>query len=146
MQPLVPGQTLGRYQIDRPLAVGGMAELYLARARGIEGFEKVVALKRIRAELAHDGANVRMFLDEARLAGGLHHSHIAQVFDIGQEDGNYYFTLEYIDGHDVRELKREAAARGERIPVEHSVAIGLAVAAALSYAHEHKGADGRPLQ
>ncbi|MBK7860787.1 MAG: serine/threonine protein kinase [Archangiaceae bacterium] len=145
-QALVAGQTLGRYQIDRPLAVGGMAELYLARAHGIEGFEKQVALKRIRADLAHDGANVRMFLDEARLAAGLHHSHIAQVFDIGQDDGSYYFTLEYIDGHDVRQLKLAAAARGELIPVEHTLTIALAVTAALSYAHEHKDAEGRPLQ
>src|SRR6185295_19907181 len=89
-------ERLGRYELVRRLAVGGMAELYLARAKGIEGFEKLVALKRIRRELSADGELIRMFLDEARLAARLQHANIAQVYDVGEEDDEYFFTMEYV--------------------------------------------------
>src|SRR5262245_30489500 len=78
---------LGPYQLLRRIAVGGMAELYLARATRIEGFEKLVALKRIHPQRASDPRFVRMFLNEARLAASLDHPNIASVHDIGRENG-----------------------------------------------------------
>ena len=79
-----------------------MAEVLLARTAGIEGFERHVVIKRIRAERARDAHVVKMFLDEARLAASLHHHNIVQVHDIGQEKGEYFFAMEYVHGEDLR--------------------------------------------
>src|SRR5512134_349907 len=92
---LTPGSKLGKYNLIRPIAIGGMAELYLARTVGIEGFEKLVVVKRILPQHAEDAAFIQMFLDEARLAATLHHANIAQVYDIGVERGSYFFSMEY---------------------------------------------------
>src|SRR5215208_5028661 len=98
------GTRLGRYQVIKHLTHGGMAEVLLARSVGIEGFERHVVLKRIRAEQARDDQYVKMFLDEARLAASLHHQNIVQVHDIGEADGEYFFEMEYIHGEDLRTL------------------------------------------
>jgi serine/threonine protein kinase len=144
MMPVQPAR-LGRYEILRPLALGGMAELFLARATGIQGFEKLVVVKRILPEMARDTEYVEMFLEEARLAAGLHHSNIVQVYDIGEDEQAPFFAMEYLQGEDVRTLCRAAQLRGERVPVEHALAIAIGVAAGLHHAHEQRDADGRPL-
>jgi len=136
---------LGRYEILRPLARGGMAELFLARATGIQRFEKLVVVKRILPEMARDRDNVEMFLEEARLAAGLHHSNIVQVYDIGEDEALPFFAMEYLHGEDVRTLLRAAHLRGERVPVEHALSIAIGVAAGLHHAHEQHDDDGRPL-
>src|SRR5438132_6741206 len=87
----VPVREIGKYRLERRLAVGGMAEIFLARATGIRGFERLVVLKRILPQLAGDGRFIRMFLQEARLSALLHHSNVAQVYDIGIIDGAYFF-------------------------------------------------------
>src|SRR5512138_3647375 len=132
-QFLAPGLCLGKYQLIRRLAVGGMAELYLAKASGIEGFEKLVVLKRILPQHAASEDFVAMFLAEARLAAALHHPNVAQTYDIGAEQGSYFFTMEYVHGEDVREISRALAQRGQRLPLECAVAIGIAVAAGLHH-------------
>ena len=96
------GNKLGRYEVMKHLASGGMAQVLLARATGIEGFERYVVIKRIHTERAKDPAFVKMFLDEARLAASLHHTNIAQVHDIGQEQGEYFFAMDYVHGEDLR--------------------------------------------
>ena len=136
---------LGRYEILRPLARGGMAELFLARATGIQGFEKLVVVKRILPEMARDTDYVEMFLEEARLAAGLHHSNIVQVYDIGEDEAAPFFAMEYLHGEDVRTLLRAAALRRARVPVEHALSIAIGVAAGLHHAHEKRDPDGRPL-
>src|SRR5688572_12310665 len=129
-----PRTQLGRYQLVRHLASGGMADLWLARATGIEGFERHVAVKRIRQEQARDQRFVQMFLDEARLAASLHHNNIATVHDIGQADGEYFFTMEYVHGEDLRKILMHASAREQNLPIEHVMTIALAACAALHYA------------
>ncbi len=136
------GSHLGRYQIIRRIALGGMAELYLARQLGDAGYEKVVALKRVLPHLAEDPQFVEMFLNEARLAAGLNHSGIAQVMDFGTEGGEHFMTLEYVHGRSVSQLLREA---GRALPRSVALTIAHEVAGALHYAHERVGADGRPL-
>jgi serine/threonine protein kinase len=136
---------LGRYEIVRPLARGGMAELFLARATGIQRFEKLVVVKRILPEMARDAEYVEMFLEEARLAAGLHHSNIVQVYDIGEDEDAPFFAMEYLHGEDVRTLQRAAQLSGARIPVEHALSIVIGVAAGLHHAHEQRDSDGRPL-
>ncbi len=139
------GVKLGRYEVIRPLASGGMADLLLARARGLEGFERHVVIKRIRADAENDQAFIEMFLVEARLAAALHHHNIVQVHDIGEDDGKPYFAMEYVHGEDLRHLLAVVAARGEQVPLPMVVAIVTAVATALHHAHEQKGPDQKPL-
>jgi len=135
---IAPKTQLGRYQLVRHLASGGMADLWLARATGIEGFERHVAVKRIRKEQASDQRFVQMFLDEARLAASLHHNNIATVHDIGQEQGEYFFAMEWVHGEDLRKILMHASAREHYLPIEHVMTIVLAATAALHYAHDHK--------
>ena len=139
------GQQLGRYQVIRHIASGGMADVLLARAQGIEGFERHVVLKRIRSEHAKDERFIKMFLDEARLAASLHHQNVVQVHDIGEEGGEYFFAMEYIHGADLRSVLHRVVRSKQQVPLAIVVAIGSAVAAGLHYAHERKGADGKSL-
>jgi len=122
-----------------------MADVLLARADGIEGFQRHIVIKRIHADLSEDPKYVQMFLDEARLAASLHHHNIVQVNDIGVEDGKFFFAMEYVHGEDVRNVLVEASQRGERIPFEHVVTIVTGAAAGLHHAHEQRGLDGQPL-
>jgi serine/threonine protein kinase len=122
-----------------------MAEIYLARAPGLEGFEKLVALKRVLPHLVADERVVGMFLKEARLAATLRHPNIVHVFDIGMAEGSYFFAMEYVEGVDARTLFLQAADRGGIIPLEQALAIVIGVAAGLHHAHEQVGTDGRPL-
>ena len=142
---LPPGTVLGRYELIRQIAVGGMAELHLARARSIEGFQKLVVLKRILPHYAQNPRFVEMFLDEARLAATLHHPNIAQVYDIGIEQGNYFFAMEYVHGEDLRRLSRDEARIGIQMPLTAAIAIMAGVCTALHYAHEKKGPNGKAL-
>ena len=122
-----------------------MADIFLAVVRGIADFEKLVVLKRILPCFADDAEFVRLFLDEARLAATLQHANIVQVFDIGSEEGGYFFAMEYIVGVDLRRLLQATRARGELIPLQHSVGIVMEASAGLHYAHEKRGSDGLPL-
>ena len=142
---LAVGTMLGRYEVLRLLSVGGMAEIYLARAEGIAGFEKLVVIKRMLPHFAMQASYVEMFLAEARLAAMLDHSHIAQVYDIGEETGNYYYAMEYVRGGDLRDLMRIEARAGRAMPIPCAVAIGLGMCAGLDHAHSLTGADGQPL-
>jgi serine/threonine protein kinase/tetratricopeptide (TPR) repeat protein len=137
--------TLGKYEILHPLARGGMAELYLARSSGIEGFEKQVVLKKILPELAQNAEFVERFLDEARLAATLHHSNIAQVYDVGQDGGSYFFAMEYVPGEDLRALLNEVSKRNQTVPLEVAISILIGVCAGLHYAHEKVDSDGKSL-
>ena len=139
------GYKLGRYEILKHLASGGMAEVLLAVAGGIEGFERHVVIKRIRGDNARDERFVKMFLDEARLAAALHHQNVVQVHDIGSEDGEYFFAMEYVHGEDLRQLLIKVSARHERVPLEHVISIISGAAAGLHHAHEQCGPDRRPL-
>ena len=110
------GQRIGRYQPIRRLAVGGMAEIFLARLPGvgIEGFEKLVVLKRILPQHALDPELLRMFLDEARLSATLTHPHVTEVYDVGADGDAPFFAMEYVHGANVREMLRaQARAAGQ---------------------------------
>jgi serine/threonine protein kinase len=139
------GSRLGRYVVLKHLASGGMADVLLGRADGIEGFERHVVLKRIRPEHAQDPRFIRMFLDEARLAANLHHQHIVQVHDIGEAAGELFISMEYIHGEDVRTLLSNASKTRAHVPLGVAVAIVSAAAAGLHYAHERRGNDKKPL-
>src|SRR4051812_20394239 len=142
---IAPGTKLGKYRVLHRIAFGGMAEIYLARASGIQGFEKYVVLKRILPQFAENHQLIRMFLQEARLAAILDHANIAQVHDIGEEGGVFFFTMEYLHGEDVRVMAKKLAAQGEHIPLQHALHIVIDAAAGVHFAHEKRGSDGASL-
>src|SRR5450755_4066436 len=122
-----------------------MAEVYLARRAGPHGFQKLVALKRILPQLARDEDFVAMFVDEARVCARLGHPNIVQVFDFGEQDGELYMAMEYVDGTTGARLIRAAAARGEEIPLDVCLHITLSILRALEYAHAARDDEGKPL-
>jgi serine/threonine protein kinase len=136
---------VGKYEVVSRLATGGMAEIYLARATGIEGFQKHVVLKRILPQFAQNETFVKLFLNEARVAATLDHPNIGSVYDIGQTDGVYFFTMEYLHGEDTGHILTELARRRVRFPIDHALTIVSGVCAGLQFAHEKKGPDGKPL-
>jgi hypothetical protein len=141
---LAPGATVGRYRLLRRLALGGMAELFLARAEGAAGFQKVVVLKRVLPNLALDEDFTAMFLDEARIAATLDHPNIASVIDLGEAEGEYYYVMEYVHGQNLSAVLK-AAVRAEGLPLEVAIALVAQAAEGLHYAHDRVGLDGRPL-
>jgi serine/threonine protein kinase len=137
---------LGPYELVERLATGGMAEVYLARREGPHGFAKQVAVKRILPQLAGDPEFVAMFVDEARMTARLAHPNIVSVFDFGEEGGELYMAMEYVDGTTGARLIRAAAARSEDIPLEVSIHIALSVLRGLDYAHAACDEHGKPLK
>jgi serine/threonine protein kinase len=142
---LALGDKLGKYELVRQIAIGGMAELYLARTVGIEGFEKLVVIKRILPQYAANDSFVAMFVNEARLAATLQHPNVAQVYDIGVDAGEYFFAMEYIHGEDLDHVAQQAQLRRETIPLDASLTLVAHLCAGLHYAHERIGPDGTPL-
>jgi serine/threonine protein kinase len=142
---LAPGDKLGKHDLIRQIAVGGMAELYLARTTGLEGFEKLVVIKRILPQYANNSSFVNMFLNEARLAATLHHPNIAQVYDIGQEQGEYFFSMEYVHGEDLGRMLRNANESGVPVSLDAALTLAAGLCAGLHHAHEKTSPEGRPL-
>ena len=148
---VVSGQTVsgsilfGKFELLRRIAAGGMAEVFAARLTSVGGFEKMVALKRILPELAERSDYVNMFLDEARIASSLNHPNIVQVYDIDQVDGQYFMTMEYLRGHDLRFVLKELRRTGTGMPLSLALRIVSEVASGLHYAHERRGLNGKPL-
>ncbi len=138
-------EQIGRYTVICPLARGGMAEVFLVRATGLQGFQKVVALKRILPRYAGDAEFIRMFLAEARLAANLEHPNVATVHDIGREGEDYFFTMEYVHGETLRAILRRAVEPGRELPLAQAVTIGIGVAAGIAHAHDRIGYDGTKL-
>ncbi len=139
-------ERLGPYELVERIATGGMAEVYLARRAGPHGFQKIVAVKRILPQLASDSEFVAMFVDEARVCARLSHPNIVQVFDFGEEVGELFMAMEYVDGTTGARLIRAAASRGEDIPLEVSLHVALSILRALEYAHSARDDAGRPLR
>jgi serine/threonine protein kinase len=143
--PAEVGSTANNYQILARLAVGGMAEIFLARGLSAAGVERYCVLKRILRERAADLHFVRMFLDEARLAAQLNHPNVAQVYDIGKLADSYFFTMEYVHGETVRAVIQRARSARREVPIGSILTMMAGAAAGLHHAHDRNGLDGRPL-
>jgi serine/threonine protein kinase len=128
--------TIGKYQLLRKLATGGMAEVYLARAAGPMGFEKLVVLKRVLPHLAEEENFVTMFLSEARLVAQLNHPNVVQVFDFGEQLGVWFLVMELIDGPNLRALLKRAAERKELLPMPLVARVISLACEGLAYAHD----------
>ncbi len=145
---LTPVHSLsGRYELLGRLGSGGMAEVYLARAVGLEGFEfeKIVVLKRVLPERMDDPRYAAMFRDEARVAATLEHPNIVHTHDIGIKDDECFFTMEYLHGEDLKAILAAAAKAREHLPLELAMQIAVGCAAGLHHAHEQTDYAGRPL-
>jgi|GEM_PF-800678 len=141
---LVAGSQIGKYVVRRKLAEGGMAEIYLCTARGVEGFEKEVVIKRVRAFLASDPEFVEMFIAEARLASRLNHENVVQIFDFDKHENTYYLAMEYVRGCSLWELRRKSKELMDPVPPMLVAHLGAEVARGLHYAHRLK-VNGQPL-
>lgn len=138
-------QRFGQYVLVRPIAVGGMAEVWQARLDGPHGFERKFAIKRMTSTLADQPKFVQMFLDEARLMASLTHPNICQVYELGQRDESFYVCMEYIGGQTLHNVMRTVVKKQRRLPLDLAVKIGRDAADALSYAHTKHDESGKPL-
>ncbi len=135
----------GKYTLLRHLATGGMADIYLARQRGMGGFEKDVVVKRLLRTHTENQELVSMFLDEARIAANLTHPNIAQIYDLGQHEDDYFIAMEYVRGVDLRRVCSQGIAEDDFLPLNHAIRVIVEVCDALAYAHEKLDADGAPM-
>ena len=135
----------GRYLILKKIAVGGMAEIFLARRVSMGHLSKFVVLKRLSPEYQGKRSFERLFLTEAKLTGRLSHPNIVQLNDLGQVDGSYFMAMEYIHGISSAEMMSRAAQR--RLPVPLGVALGivLSTAKALAYCGQALSHEGESL-
>ena len=122
-----------------------MAEVFLAVQGGLDGFEKRLAIKRIRPHLSGEEAFLRMFLQEAKLAAQLQHPNIVQIYDLGRIQDAYFIAMEYIQGRDMSRVAPKAEKLGIQFPIEYAVTIGSAVLDGLYYAHNKVDTSGAPL-
>ncbi|RVU41000.1 PEGA domain-containing protein [Lujinxingia sediminis] len=136
----------GKYYLLERINVGGMAEVFKAKAFGVEGFERMLAIKQILPNIAEDKGFIEMFIDEAKIAVQLTHPNIAQIFDLGQVDGSYFIALEYISGKDLKTQYERARRIGEKISIPRVCYIMMKVCEGLGYAHEKKDPQGNHLQ
>jgi tetratricopeptide (TPR) repeat protein/tRNA A-37 threonylcarbamoyl transferase component Bud32 len=135
----------GKYVLLDKVATGGMAELYRAKITGIQGFEKLIAIKRILPHLATQEELVSSFIDEAKLAALLHHQNIVQIYDFGCIEDSYYIAMEYLLGKDLRLVTRKAALKDKPISLEFALYVVSRICAGLDYSHSLKDFQGTPL-
>jgi serine/threonine-protein kinase len=150
---LRPGARLGRYELLVPIATGGMARVWAARQLGQRGFTKLVAVKTILPHLAKEPEFERMFLDEARIAAGVHHPNVCEVYELGEEGAVLYLAMEWVTGealvHVLRggQPKMLGGGRPESVPIDYRLAARIVsdAAAGLHAAHNLTDEDGNPL-
>lgn len=135
----------GRYVLLSHLGRGGMADIFRGVALGAGGFAKPVVVKRVLPEATQQQAAVQMFIEEARLSALLQHMNIAQIFDFGEQRGEYFIAMEFIHGRDLYDLMKRVAARGQGLPVHLACYIAMEVLKGLDYAHRARSAAGEPL-
>ena len=135
----------GKYLLLERISVGGMAEVFKAKSFGVNGFAKIIAIKKILPQLAEDAHFVDMFVNEAKMAVQLTHANICQIYDLGRENGDHFIAMEYIGGKDLLSLHNHFRRTKTRMPVALIAHIGAKIAEALDYAHRKRGVDGEPL-
>lgn len=136
---------IGRYRVERRLATGGMAEVFIAWQLGPGGFERKVALKRLLPELAEDPRHAASLLDEARIAARLSHRNVAQVYEVGLEAGQHFIAMEFVDGPPLRALIAAARKRAAPVPLGLWLQLAQSLLGALEHAHTAKDAQGKPM-
>jgi serine/threonine protein kinase/DNA-binding NarL/FixJ family response regulator len=139
------GSPFGEYRLLERVALGGMAEVWRARRRGVEGFQKTVAIKKILSHLTGSPDFITMFIDEAKLAAQLSHNNIIQIYDLGKVDDDFYIAMEYVEGRDLRTILATERDQKSLLPLPLALLIVAAVARALDYAHRKRDFSNRAL-
>jgi serine/threonine protein kinase len=134
-----------RYKVLEKIASGGMAEVFRAESAGLEGFKKLVAIKRVLPHLSEKKQFIGMFLDEARVCAHLSHSNCVQVFDVGVGDNTYFIVMEFVDGSDLKGVIEYRKRINQPFPVEEACLICVRILEGLSYAHELTDGKGENL-
>ncbi len=132
------GIKFGQYVLLEKIATGGMAEVWKARMRGVEGFQKIVAIKKILPHLSDNEDFIEMFIDEAKLAAQLNHNNIIHIYDLGMIQNSYYIAMEYVDGWDLKTILKRAQDRDQPMSVELALFVASKIASALDYAHRKR--------
>src|SRR5688572_19714166 len=135
----------GKYLLLERISVGGMAEVFKAKSFGVEGFEKIIAIKRILPSMAEDADFIQMFIDEAKIAGQLSHANICQTFELGKTSESHFIAMEFIWGKDLLQIQNRFRKLRQQLPVAMSCFIAAKVCEGLDYAHRKKDPLGRPL-
>jgi len=138
-------QRVDRYELIGEIASGGMATVFLARLTGVGGFQRFVAIKRLHPHLAGEKEFVEMFLDEARLAAGIHHSNVVSILEVGASPLGYYLVMEYVEGDTLARLLARAAGKGQRLPTPIALRIVVDTLFGLHGAHELRDDKGKIL-
>jgi serine/threonine protein kinase len=138
-------QQFGKFLLLKRLALGGMAEIWLAKQLGVQGFEKLVVVKKILDQFASEREFVQMFLDEARLAATLNHPNVVQIYDLGQEGASFYIAMEFIAGHDLLAVLRKCKHAQSALPPAIAARLVAGACEGLHYAHTSKDHQGNPL-
>jgi serine/threonine-protein kinase len=144
-EKLVPGMVLGRYELLLPIAQGGMATVWAARQKGSRGFQKTVAIKTMLPALSEDPQFEQMFLDEAALAAKIHHPHVAEILDLGEQDEILYIVMEWIDGEALSVIHKASRKNQAQVPARLSLRIAMQACAGLHAAHELRDENDVPL-
>jgi serine/threonine protein kinase len=145
--PLRPGRVIpfGKYLLLERIAVGGMAEVYMSKSFGIEGFEKIIAIKRILPTMAEDEDFIEMFVDEAKIAGQLTHANIAPIYELGKIGDSHYIAMEYVWGKDLLQIMNRFRRMRKRMPPVMVAWIASRMCEALDYAHHKRDRQGHHL-
>src|SRR4051812_42065305 len=138
-------EQFGKYSLIRKIGTGGMAEVFLARTTVAQGLNKTLVIKKIHTAYARSRQFVTMFVDEAKIALGLNHPNIIQVFDFGAVGDTYFLAMEYVEGMDLLRLLQEAAKARQRLPYGLSAYVVQQLAKGLDYAHRKTDEFGQPL-
>ncbi len=140
-----PGSMVARYSLLAKIATGGMAEIWLADQAGLQGFKKLIVIKRILESYSQNADFVSMFLDEARIAAQLNHPNVVQIFDLGEHAGAYYIAMEYLPGENLSAVVRTGIKKGQPLPLTLAARVMSGAAAGLGHAHNKLGGDGKKL-
>src|SRR5581483_919202 len=135
----------GKYVLLERISVGGMAEVFKAKSFGVEGFEKILAIKRILPSLAEDSDFIEMFIDEAKICGQLNHANICQIFELGRVTDSHFIAMEYVWGKDLLQIQNRFRKLRQTMKPEMAAFIAAKMCEGLDYAHKKKDATGRPL-
>lgn len=139
------GERFGKYLLVGEIAVGGMAEVFLAVHKGVEGFIKVVVIKRVLPHLTNNPDFIRMFIDEARLEARLEHPNIVRTYEFGEVNGQYFTAMEYLPGEDLGKALKNLSISRQLMPVHVATGITAQLCAGLHFAHQFTDIDGHPL-
>jgi serine/threonine protein kinase len=138
-------QPFGKYLLLERISVGGMAEVFKAKAFGVEGFEKIIAIKKILPSMAEDADFIQMFIDEAKICSQLNHANVCQVFELGKIEESHFIAMEYIWGKDLLQIQNRFRRLRKNMSLQQAAFVASKVCEGLDYAHRKKDANGKPL-